>query len=114
MPDFIDIPKESRYKDTPVYAGTRGSEFALLEPPVEAIQEDSGYATHRVRSHEVGFLDVVAVRHYGLGRERLWWFLALSNAIIDSEVDMFVGQELLIPRRSFVTQFSTRGSRRAS
>jgi hypothetical protein len=114
MADTLDLPQASRYKDTPVFTGTRGPEFGLMESPVEAVQEDSAYRTHRVRSHEVGFLDLIAVRHYGMGTEPLWWFLALSNAIIDPEIDMFVGQELLIPPKRLVDQFRTRSSLRAS
>lgn len=114
MAATIDLPQASRYKDTPLFSGTRGPEFGLMEPPAEATQVSPDYTTHRVRSHEVGFLDILAVRYYGLGNERLWWFLALSNAIIDTESEMFVGQELLIPPRSLALQFRTRGSNRAS
>lgn len=110
----VAIPQGSRYKDTPVYEGTRGPEFALMEPPVEALQESRGYRTHRVRSHELGFLDVLAVRYYGVGTERLWWFLALSNAILDSETEMQVGQTLLVPPRTLAVQFRTRGPALAS
>lgn len=110
----VTLPVESRYKDTPVFDGTRGPEFGLLEPPEEAFQEDPEYLIHRVRSHEVGFLDMLTVRYYGLGSEKLWWFLALSNAIVDPETEMFVGTQLLISPRNLARQFRSRGTRRAS
>lgn len=113
MAETLDLPEASRYKDTPVFLGTRGPEFGLLEPPIEAIQEDPEYRTHRVRSHEIGFLDMIAVRHYGQGLEKLWWFLALSNAIVDPETETFVGQELLIPPKRLADQFSVRSTLRA-
>lgn len=110
MATALDLPQDSRYKDTPIYEGTRGPEFSLMEPPEEAIQEDRDYRTHRVRRAEVGFLDVVAGRHYGPGYEEMHWFIQLANGMIDAETEMQTEQELRIPPRALVVQFRTRGT----
>ena len=110
MADRTSIPKASRYKDTPIFEGTRGPEFGLWTPPEEALQADRQYKVHRVRRNEVGFMDKVSVRYFGQGDEILWWFVSIANAIIDPEVEMTVGQQLEAPPRTLVIQFRTRGS----
>ncbi len=63
---------------------------------------------HTVAFHEIGFLDLLAVRYYGPGYERMWWSIAMANAMIDPEREMFPGQQLLIPPRASVSQFLSR------
>ena len=106
----VQLPKFSRYKDTPVFNGTRGPEFGLWEPPPEAYAEDRAYRVHRIQQREVGFLDMIAVRYYGLGNEALWWFIAQANAILDPEKEMRVGGTLVIPPRNLAIQFRTRST----
>lgn len=113
MADSVDLPQASRYKDTPVFVGTRGLEFGLLAPPPEAFEPDDQYRVHRIRRFEVGFLDKLSVRHYGEGSEILHWFIQLANALLDVEKEMRPGDELLIPPRALAIQFRVRGSRLA-
>ncbi len=108
MADVIKLSSLSRYKDTPVFASPDGPVFGLLEPPPEFLEEVEGVRRHTVVSHEIGFLDLLAVRFYGQGYEELWWSIALANAIIDPEKEMFAGQVLLIPPRDQAIQFISR------
>ena len=88
MASFVDLPKASKYKDTPIFAGTRGLEFGLFAPPSEAIEPDPDYSVHRLRRHEVGFFDKLSVLYYGEGNEILLWFVQLTNAVLDPEKDL--------------------------
>lgn len=110
MADTVDLPKASRYKDTPVFEGTRGPEFGLWSPPNEAYDEDRAYRVHRIQQREVGFLDQIAVRYYGPGNEILWWFIAQSNAMLDPEKEMRVGNTIIIPPRNLAITFRTRST----
>ncbi len=70
---------------------------------------DSSVPTiHTVRNHEVGFLDELAFNYYGPGYERLWWTIALANAMIDPEHEMYTGQRLVIPARATISRFLSR------
>ena len=111
MAGSITLTNLSRYKDTNVFVGTRGPEFALFEPPPEFIQESNEYRRHRIRSNEIGFLDKLSVQYYGQGYERLWWSIALANQIIDQERDMKAGEVLVIPPRALAFQFLARAGR---
>lgn len=104
----ISLAATSRYKDTLVYTEGGIPEFALFEPPPEFVTGAAGSVTHRVSQHEIGFLDILAVRYYGQGYEQLWWVLALANGIVDPELDMRVGMALTIPPRDDVIQFISR------
>jgi hypothetical protein len=104
----VTISTSSRYKDTPVYVQGGEPEFALWEPPPEFSGIKKGYRTHLVKSHEVGFLDIIAVTYYGPGSEHLWWVIAQTNALIDIDRDMFPGQILYIPSQAAVLKFKAR------
>jgi hypothetical protein len=104
----LTLPANTRYKDTPMYVGDRGNEFGLMEVPSEFQEPTSDYKQHRVRQDEIGFLDIIAVRYYGDGMEELWWVIALANDLLDYEMEMFVGQVLLIPPREKVVAFLSR------
>jgi nucleoid-associated protein YgaU len=106
--DVIGIPSGSRYKDTPVYDSADGPVFALMEPPEEFVRPQSSFQFHRVKRSEIGFLDLLASRYYGQGQEDLWWAIALANAMVDPEKDMYVGQVLVIPDRTTVLDFVSR------
>ena len=105
----IDLPQASRYKDTPLFLDPDEEQpvFALQEPPAE-FNDTTDFAVHRVRSREIGFLDQVAVRHYGVGNEILWWSIASANGMIDPENEMFAGQEIFVPPRAAAVQFVSR------
>jgi len=108
----IAIRSDSRYKDTPVYATDDGKPFfSLLEPPEEFTVRQSDFQFHRVASHEIGFLDQLAVRYYGPGEENLWWAIALANNILDPELEMFTGQVLTVPSRRVALTFIGRTRR---
>lgn len=95
----------SRYKDTKVFSEGGIVEFALFEAPNEFVEARTDFKIHRVKQNEVGFLDLLAVRYYGRGYETLWWVIALANALIDPETEMFPGMTLVIPPRDAVVLF---------
>jgi hypothetical protein len=111
----LQIATNSRYKFTrPFLDSTRtvGLEFDLMSRLDDFYRVGSDYRIHRVRQIDIGFLDRLAVDYYGPGNEPMWWAIAYANAIIDPEMDMAVGQPLLIPSREIVQQFlSSRPSR---
>ena len=82
--------------------------FALFEPPGDFFEPRSDYKVHRIKEHEVGFLDKLAVQYYGSNNEELWWVIALANAIVDPEREMYPGMTLAIPPQAAVVQFLAR------
>lgn len=109
MANKVSISNFSRYKDTPIYVDSDGeTRFALQVPPAEFQDPQLGWGTHRVEQHEVGFLDYIAVKHYGNGYEKLWWVIAQANAMLDPESEMKAGMVLVIPPRTVVQQFLAR------
>lgn len=108
MASNISLSNFSRYKDTAVYADSDGvTRFALWEPPKEFVSV-SNPTLHRVTQDEIGFLDGIAVRYYGIGYERLWWVILQANGLIDPEREIYPGQVLVIPPRTAVQQFLAR------
>lgn len=108
MPE-ITLSALSRYKDTKVYEAVDGTpEFALWEALVEFIQDREGYREHRIKQHEVGMLDMLAVTYFGPGHESLWWVIAAVNGMVDPETEMQAQQVLLIPPRDAVLEFIAR------
>lgn len=105
---FVNLPYLSRYKDTPVYDEGGALEFELWAAPPEFGDQGTAGRTHRVTQHEVGFLDIIAVRYFGRGFESAWWAIAQANGIIDPEREMFAGMALIIPPKSRVTQYLSR------
>lgn len=112
MVEAIGISNLSRYKDTPLFDdalfGKDEIQFGTMVPPEEFLEPSENVRRHTVAASEVGFLDILAVRFYGQGYEELWWSIALANAILDPENDMFVGQTLLIPPRAQAIKFISR------
>lgn len=107
----LQISNFSRYKDSKVYTADQGRYvFAPMEGPREftAPAEGTNAEIHTVRAHEIGFLDLIAAAKYGPGYERLWWVIALANALIDPEREMYAGQRLIIPSRTTIAQFLSR------
>ncbi len=101
----VTLSNLSRYKDTRIFDEGGDLEFELQTQPDEFNNIPQGSQTHVVRSHEVGFLDIVAVRYYGVGYERMWWSIAQANNIINPESEMYPGMELVIPGRDRLTSF---------
>jgi hypothetical protein len=108
----IRISNFSRYKDTKVYTDERDglAVFAPMEGPREFTTPGAITTTviHTVSAPEIGFLDMLAVRYYGPGYERLWWAIAHKNAMIDPEREMYAGQRIVIPSRAEINNFLTR------
>jgi hypothetical protein len=106
----VDVSTASRYKDTGIYSTyvQFGPVFALMELPKEFAEPREDETVFTVRKPDVGFLDQIAVRHYGPGSEKFWWVIALVNRIIDPDLDMFVNQSLRVPSRATVLEFSAR------
>lgn len=113
MADKITLSRTSRYKDTPAYNAGGVVEFGLWEAPPEFVASGlpTGVRLHTVLAHEVGFLDLIAIKYYGDGSEVLWWTIAQANGIIDPETEMVPGQKLKIPPESRRASFIGRGGR---
>jgi hypothetical protein len=106
------VSPQSRYKTC--YVIDDGANPAILSPlPVleDILAEDRTAQLHTVETAEIGFLDLLASRYYGAGMESMWWVIAYVNAIIDPDLEMFVGQVLLIPSQTAVSTFIARGGR---
>lgn len=99
---------ESRYKTTKVFVGSRGLELGLMEVLDDLYVVGSDFRTYVVRSLDVGFLDRIAVLFYGDGFEWAWWSIAYANNMIDPDLEMFVGQRLIIPKREALQKFLAR------
>lgn len=106
----LALSRLSRYKDTPAFLASGRAEFGLWTPVKEFTSTPAGSRLHTVKSHEVGFLDIIAVIYYGDGYETLWWTIAQANGIIDPEREMRAGMKLRIPPDSRKSQFVGRGS----
>jgi hypothetical protein len=104
----VTVTRTSRYKDTVPFLSAGGVEFSLWEPPVEFYAEVTGYQFHQVTAREIGFLDELAAMYYGDGNEALWWVIAQANGMIDPDRDMHVGDVLVIPPRSKLSEFIAR------
>lgn len=110
----MTMAADSRYKLTPVYRDpARGPVFALLEPLSDLSDLGLDYKVRTTTSGDVGFLDAFAVEYYGEGQEHLWWVIAYANGIIDPEIDMEVGQPLVIPGKTALARFLARRPTRA-
>lgn len=112
----LRLSARSRYKTTRVFINDEddpripgrnpdGFEFGLLAVIDQFADVAQNFQVHRVRSSDIGFLDLVAVEYYGAGFEDFWWAIAYANRIVDPELDLTVGQELIIPSRALVSEF---------
>ena len=115
----VRVSNRSRYKLTRAFFNSSrasrlegrnqdGREFGLMSTLPDFEDLGINFQTHRVRSFEIGFPEQIAVRYYGVGFEDLWWAIAYTNRIIDPELDMFDGMELVIPNRDALTAFLSR------
>ncbi len=102
------LSRTSRYKDTQAFDAGGLVEFGLWESPAEFQNLPAGSRVHTVKSHEVGFLDILAVLYFGDGYEGMWWAIAQANNIIDPEADMYPGMRLVIPPDFRKAQFAGR------
>lgn len=101
---------QSRFKDTAAWQTTDGVVYGLMESPRELDSFVSGASqTYRVNAQDVGQPDAIAVRYYGPGREKLWWFIMLANGIVDPERDLSPGIQIIIPPRHLADAFVARG-----
>lgn len=108
MAEILMVRSDSRYKDTPVFAGPRGLEFGLWVAPAEFDGAGTDDTTYTVGMADVGFLDRVAVNCWGAGYEGMWWAIAQANGVIDPEAEMVAGMVLRVPARSRLMAFSGR------
>lgn len=103
---IFTLSNRSRYKDTAVFEQNGKPVFGLFESPREFNPPVLQTFVHRVKQHEVGFLDLLARLYYG--DESLWWVIALVNGLTDVEREMYAGQALSIPTRELVLSFESR------
>jgi hypothetical protein len=100
MTTSVQLARLGRYKYTGVYDDSDGAgpRFGPLMAPGEL--DGAGaykYQTHIVSSADMDFLDRVAVRYYGAGKEMMWWALCRINGIVDVSTDVYPGMRLRIP-----------------
>jgi len=108
----IAIPLSSRYKDSFAHEDTAGVPvLGPMQLPEEFLTTSPAWTVHTVSEHEVGFLDKLAHRYFGMGQEHLWWVIALVNGIVDADLDVQPGQRLMIPPRDLVSRFAERRTR---
>lgn len=102
------ISKGSRYVDSNLLSVDDKFYWGLWSRIDELVENKNSiaYKEHRVSKSDVGCLDIIAVTYYG--NERLWWFIAAFNNIIDPVKDMYVGKVLKIPNILFLQKFLTR------
>jgi len=111
MAETIGISVRSRYKDTDVYSGTTEPEFGLFTEPEEFVEDDGSWKRHRVLPQDIGNLDALAVRYFGIGYEGLWWAIAMANAMINPEEEMVAGDVIVIPSRALAVKFIARAGK---
>lgn len=114
--------QNSRYQGTPAFQLrdrnngnlTSSYSYGIWEPPTFVERRSSRLYT--VTAQDIGRLDLLANRF--LNSVNLWWVLAYVNNISDPTTDMFVGQELTIPRiadvRSGLSNLENQGRVRSS
>jgi len=102
------LSRSSRYIDTEILRYDSKDCFDLWKRVSEILHSDDSlnFLEHTVNSPEVGCLDLIADRYYN--NERLWWFIAAFNNIIDPVADMYPGQTLKIPSLLFIQSFIAR------
>lgn len=109
----LELSRLNRYKDTKAFSAGDNVEFGLWEAPPEFLVENQpvGSRLHTVRSNEVGFLDLIAVRYFGAGFEEMWWAIAQANSMMNPEQEMYAGQKLIIPSDGKKAGFIGRGGK---
>ena len=100
------LSKNSRYIDTTELTNSSGENYFALWERVDELRQcvDAlDYFEHTIVQREVGCIDIIAERYYN--NERLWWFIAAFNGIIDPVKEMEVGKVLLIPNQHNVLNY---------
>lgn len=67
-----------------------------------AAVEGQDFTRHSVGPGEIGRLDLIAFRYYA--DVNFWWAIAEANDIQNPLVEMFPGQQLLIPRKEDIIE----------
>jgi hypothetical protein len=105
----IQLPADSRYKDTVIFETPDGRVVpGLLEPPPEFSADEATARRHSITEVEIGNLDLLAVKYFGPGLESLWPAIALANGITDPEFGVRAGDVLRIPPRVEAVNFTQR------
>ena len=100
------ISVNSRYIDTKLIKFSGDYTYWGLWKRVSELRDSEKsfkFKEHRVKSYEVGCLDILAERYFN--NERLWWIIAAFNNFIDPVQDMIQGQIIKIPSVQFVMLF---------
>lgn len=102
------LSKSSRYTDTDLIQSDSKEYFVIWKRVQEITdsEESLSFLEHTVTAPEVGCLDLLADRYYN--NEKLWWFIAAFNNIIDPVSEMYPGQVLKVPPLLFVQSFVAR------
>lgn len=106
--DTITLASTSRYRGTRLFQGAVSAvlEFGVYKPPEQFDTPRGDETTHVVTQDEVGFLDAIAAREYGVEYESVGWVFSRMNGIVDPETDMYPGQVLLVPSIDLVRQYA--------
>jgi len=100
--------RNSRYVDSDLITENDVKFFSIWTriKEIKTSTESINFLEHTIQQSEVGCLDILADRYYN--NQRLWWYIAAFNNIINPIEDMFVGQTLKIPSLTYLQTFLAR------
>lgn len=92
---YITRDRADRYRNCDILKDidTNESLLSMREDIEIPVRPDDVY--HRVQSHEVGRLDMIAHQYYK--NPLLWWIIAIANDIYDPITPIDIGTILRIP-----------------
>lgn len=91
----VQLPSLSMFSKTPVYDVGGTVVFGLQQPVVLPAVGDQIFTVSLPTENR---LDLISHRFYGT--PQLWWAIAQVNNLVDVFLDIPVGTQLRIPRRS--------------
>lgn len=93
--DNINASRYDRYRDCRILVDNETGETLLSTRELLDIPSTPLDTYHRVKSNEVGRLDLIAAQYYR--NPLLWWIIAEANGISDPLTPITVGSLIRIP-----------------
>lgn len=87
--------RTDRYKNCDILVDKDTGDTLLATREIESIPVKPTDMYHRVASHEIGRLDIIANNYYK--NSLLWWVIAEANEIRNPFEDMRIGAIIRIP-----------------
>lgn len=87
--------KTDRYKNCQLLEDTESGDVLIATREIDSVPYRSSDVYHRVKSHEVCRLDILAHMYYQ--NPLLWWVIAQANNIYDPFTPLSPGTLLRIP-----------------